>query len=167
VGAVGSGDPRPTERCVRGSNPSFREILTEYIQEGIRARQAGVRASASAVEERLGLTNRETMAWHRTLTDFRLILMNAPRSAASSTYSLTSLGIEFAARLPSLEALVARNTARIMACAAPAEQKQRAASQLEKQFYRIAVSNGVYFTLQNARMIWNSFRVRFSDLPEY
>jgi len=143
----------------RSSWPTF--------DEGYRAWHARDEAWPATVVSRLGLSADEALDWERELVAHNLIVVRPLLSAApASPYRLAPRGLAFAERLPDLARLMEQQTAAINASAATPDEKRQAGFSLRAEAYKLALSKGTDFAIQNAATIWNTVRGLY-NLPEH
>jgi hypothetical protein len=148
------------------ARPSYGEIVVAYIEEGYRAWHARDEAWPATVVSRLGLSADEALDWQRELEGHNLIVVRQLLSAApASPYRLSPRGLAFAERLPDLQRLMAQQTAAIDASAATPDEKRQAGFSLRAEAYKVALSKGVDFAIQNAPSIWSTIRNLYTGLP--
>jgi len=140
--------------------PSYWEIVAAYLEEGYRAWQAREGASAKVVEEGLGLSPSEGVAWHRELESLGLITMD-PVFAANE-YRLAPHGLEVAERLPDIERLIARQWAVIDASTGPPAEKEQAKFNLKTELLKVGVQKGADIAIAHVPSALEQLHALFS-----
>jgi hypothetical protein len=140
--------------------PSYWEIVSAYMHEGYRAWQTRDDASATVVEDGLGLSALEGRDWHRELASLGLIEMEEAFNAIGA-YRLAPRGLEFAERLPDVERLIAQQAAMIDASSGPPAEKEQARFSLKAELLKIGVQKGADVAIANAPTVWHQLQALF------
>jgi hypothetical protein len=153
-----------TDRPLR---PTYWEIVLEYLHEGYRAWQAHEDgASETPVQERLDLSDQESMDFSAELERLGLIALSEEHGSAED-FRLLPLGIAFMDASPTLENL----TAAPFLVVGPAAPTRTKAAEARRSWKNIllewAIKRGLDVTWENRRLLWGQLRLQFPWLPDF
>ena len=145
--------------------PGYWDILITFIREGHRAWKERDVAAGAEVERAMGLSSMEAIRFLQYLEQRDLIEQENVINNILA-YRLAPAGLAFAEGLPSLDAVLAAQTAVIVKAHAPSEEvKKKAVTIIREAAIKMAFERGIDLAVKAAPTLYNMARTQFPDLP--